>query len=320
MKSNKLWGALPLVLSALTACGGESSIGKGDDTGMEVAGTKATGSGATGSGATGSNGSGMGSTGSGGRTGTGSGGAMSMGAYGQGATSGGTPTPGTGAMSGEEMCMTDTDCSRGPCVVCADGSMVCNKSYCSAGRCVLDNIAGCPVKCGADADCPGSTAMGCLDCGDGTKACPTGSCVMGFCQVQYEGCKNADPCAGLACGEACNPCPNGACDAPPMAKSFCSREGKCLPEVPSCAGGTACETAMDCGTAPPNCVSCGDGSCAGFECISNKCVFACPANPAECKVSEDCPTMGDQCTMCPNEKCAVQACLQGSCQLVCPVK
>ena len=81
-----------------------------------------------------------------------------------------------------------------------------------------------------------------------------------------------------------------------------------------------CETAMDCGSAPPNCVACGNNTCAAFDCLQGKCVFTCPPDPdPQCKVSEDCPAMDAVCKLCPSGECAVQACLQGSCELVCPL-
>lgn len=308
MKSNKLWGAVPLVLIAFVACGGESLIGKGDETSTGKAGSTASAAGAA-------------ATSSGGTDGKGSGNLVQTGGMGEGATSGGgKPTPGTGATSGAGSCLRDDECFSRQCQMCPDGQMSCGKSYCVEGRCVVEDVAPCAPKCSSDMECTDRAPLGCIDCGDGLESCPKGACVQGFCQFDYQGgCKNTG-CAGLACGDPCNPCGGGGfCDVG-MGKTYCNREGKCLPEEPSCAGGSACETSMDCGTAPPSCVGCADGSCAAFECIEHKCVFACPANPTpQCKVSEDCPGLDEPCTMCSSGKCAVQACLQGSCALVCPV-
>src|SRR6185369_5732321 len=175
--------------------------------------------------------------------------------------------------------------------------------------------ASCATKCGNDADC-GALDKGCMPCGDGSESCQTSQCIMGFCETTFPGCTNPDPCQGLSCGAECKQCSDGKCDT--SAPSYCSAEGKCQHEPSEC--GTDCSTAMDCGTAPPNCVECGDKTCATFECISNKCVFSCPATPQpECKVSEDC-MLGDICKMCSSGDCAVQACLKGSCQFVCPLE
>jgi len=308
MKSYKLWGAaVPVLLGSLVACGGTSSIGRGDPSGTNAGGAGSETRGGTGTG------SGK-AVGSGGKTGTG---ATSTGGVSSG---GGKPTPGTGATSGSGECTSDVDCPPLPCEACADGSMSCGKSYCSGGRCQVDLAPYCPVECADDRDCGSAANPRCIDCGDGTQSCPTGACVMGYCSINLRGCQSADPCAGQTCGAACSPCPPGSlCD---LAEPYsCSRDGKCEPGAPSCAGGSACQTTMDCGTPPPTCLECRDGSCAVFECIKNACVFACPADPQpECKVSEDCPTIGEMCKECPNGKCAVQACLQGACELVCALE
>ena len=87
--------------------------------------------------------------------------------------------------------------------------------------------------------------------------------------------------------------------------------------LPQC-GIDQCKTANDCGAAPPKCVECANGTCASFECLENKCVFACPSNPEpECKVSEDCAALDVECKTCESGKCAIPACIKGSCELVC---
>jgi hypothetical protein len=168
-----------------------------------------------------------------------------------------------------------------------------------------------------DKECP-VPDVSCTDCGDGTKACPTTQCLKGMCQTSYPGCGNIDPCKGLACGTACKSCgPNATCNTKEL--SYCSADGKCQPGLPQCADPGMCKTAKDCGAAPPECVPCGNDTCATFDCIQGSCVFACPPNPTpQCKVSEDCP-MVDSCKMCSSGKCAVEACLKGSCELVCPL-
>lgn len=305
MKSQKLLQSA-LMLGALAGCAGESLIGKGNEAGA---------GGGDGDGDASSMGARAG-RGAGGRSSAGA--ASSMGAM----SSGGgmsTPRAGSGGSSSVEMCMSDSDCPGfdAPCQMCESGGTSCNKTYCLGSRCVTDMVSPCPTKCSDSDDCIGGGGMGCIDCGDGTQTCPTGECVDGFCSINMLGCQNMDPCQGLGCGAQCKQCADSSCDV--MVVNYCSKDGKCQAGTPECSSGGMCNTTMDCGSPPPNCVECGDGSCAGFECIENKCVFACPANPnPECKVSEDCPVTGEMCKMCTSGKCAVQACLQGSCELVCP--
>ena len=290
-------------LGTLGACGGVSSIGSGDEpskAGMSSGGTKATA------------GNGSGASANGG---------YSMGATGMGASANvagkGDPGITMGGATQVDECMADTDCPGfgAPCEPCVDGSFACNKTYCDAGNCVqLGNT--CPTKCGSDMDCP-VPKIACSDCGDGTQSCPTSQCLMGVCQTSLPGCGNQDPCKGLACGAACKACANGMCGS---VASYCSAEGKCQPGLPQCAAPSMCATSKDCGSPPPNCVACGNDTCATFDCVKGQCVFECPPNPdPQCKVSEDCVTPTDVCKMCPSGKCAVQACLKGSCEPVCPL-
>lgn len=306
MKSMNVLGWFTLVSAcALTACGGVSSIGSGDES---KGGSSMTSGGSTGTGA---------SSGKG---------AESMGAQSTGATSmgaaagvGGKDPNGMGASGGVEECKSDMDCTDpvAPCEPCSDGSYACTKSYCAGGKCVYQHQS-CTEKCATDKDCP-VPAVACSMCADGTTACPTAQCLMGTCQTTIPGCGGTDPCKGLACGTECKSCgADGMCDTKEL--SYCSADGKCQPGLPQCGNPGMCKTVMDCGAPPPKCVPCGNDTCATFDCIDGSCVFACPANPnPQCKVSEDCPVIGDQCKMCGSGKCAVEACLQGSCELVCPL-
>jgi len=283
MKSYKPWCATLPLLAVLVACGGESSLGRGQDTEMSGSDTNAAGDTMGSAGNTmGSAGNTMGSTGSGGSMTTGaggktagggatSGGAMSSGAVGQGAMSTGNP-PMPGSVPPDGFCMSDTDCKPRPCETCDDGSVVCWKTYCG-GQCHADG-PGCPDKCSDDTDCVKDDEWNCHECDDG-RHCPVGSCSQGYCGYSYTGCLVKDPCAGLSCGEACDACgPNTTCDA--AVPTHCAPDGSCVPGM-----------------------------------------VICPTEP-ECKVSEDCPSVGDMCKECSNGKCAQQACLQGSCELVCP--
>lgn len=293
MKSTRvlLWITLA-GLGSLAACGGVSDIGSGDpgkagSVGTAVGGSKGTGANGTG--------------------------ASSMGATSNVAGKG----PGTGTSGGGfpvELCESDMDCGAAPCAICADGSYACDKTYCAEGKCVHVTDT-CPTECATAMECP-VPDIACTTCMDGTKACPSAQCLNGKCQTSIPGCGTIDPCQGLPCGSACKSCgPDGACDV--MYASHCSADGKCQPGLPQCANANACKTSMDCGTPPPECVPCGNDTCATFDCIQNSCVFACPANPnPQCKVTEDCPAR-EVCKMCPSGKCAVEACLKNSCELVC---
>jgi hypothetical protein len=311
MKSKKVlrWVAL-VSLSALGACGGVSGIGSGDDPGMGKSGSTGTG-GTKGEGATGNAGKGAEATG-----------ATSMGA--SAGVAGKDPgVAGTGAAPGMEPCKSDMDCPDygAPCEPCADGSYACNKTYCGPKGVCVHTRDTCAVKCGTSMDCP-VPDLPCQDCGDGTKSCTSSQCLMGFCQTALPSCAGDLQCKGQACGTPCKTCAaDGMCDTA-NPEGYCNADGKCQAGIPQCGNPGACKTAMDCGTPPPMCVACGNDTCAQFECIENKCVFACPPNPKpECVTVKDCPVMGDICIKCETTaKCAVQACVEGSCEMVCPVK
>lgn len=299
MKSTKVLKWITLAsLGLLAACGGVSDIGSGDDPGKAgrdgtatTGGSKGMGANGTGANATGANGNVAGK-----ETGTGT----------------------VGGGVAVELCKSDMDCGAvsAPCEPCADGSYACDKTYCAEGKCVHVGGNTCPTKCATDMDCP-VPDIACTTCMDGSKACPVSQCLKGQCQTSIPGCGTIEPCRGLACGAECKSCgPDGVCDV--MQASYCSADGKCQAGLPQCAGANECKTAMDCGTAPPKCVPCGNDTCATFDCIQGSCVFACPPNPnPQCKITEDCPAIDANCKMCPNGKCAVQACLQNSCELVC---
>jgi hypothetical protein len=309
MKSMKLLRVVALVsISVLGACSGVSKIGSGDEPGKaggastSVGGTKGEGLAGMGKGAEAS-----GATSSTGAT-------ANMG----GAGTVGGKDPGVGAEPNVELCMSDTDCENpgSPCEPCGDGTYSCNKVYCDGGKCVHTRDA-CKTMCADDKDCP-VLGIACTKCGDGSVACPSTQCVKGQCQTSIPGCNDVDPCKGQACGAECKSCVDGMCDTKEL--SYCSAEGKCQPGLPQCGDPGMCKTPMDCGSAPPKCVPCGNDTCATFDCIQGSCVFACPPNPEpECKVTEDCKAVGNVCKMCPLGGCAVQACLSGSCELVCPL-
>lgn len=310
MKSMKVlrWFTLVSVTTLGVACGGVSDIGGGTAT-PGKGGSDNMGSGATGKGAE--------STGA-----QSSGGSTSMGAT--SSVAGKDPGTGmgtTGGASPSVECKSDMDCMNptAPCERCADGTFACTKNYCAGGKCVVSHST-CNTKCATDMDCPVAD-VACAKCADGTTSCPKTQCLMGTCQTTVPGCGGYEPCKdpGATCGTECKPCIDANCE-PTNEVSYCNATGQCQPGVPQCGNPGMCKTAKDCGAPPPMCVACGNDTCASFDCIANKCVFACPPNPnPQCKVSEDCPVIGDQCTKCDGGMCAVQACLKGSCELVCPV-
>lgn len=301
MKPMKMlrWVALASVGTVVVACGGGiTPLGSGEDPGMGKSGSSSMSTGGTES-----------------DPGPGKGGTATS-------TAGKDPgTAGTGTYPGTETCMVDDDCTDygAPCEPCADGSFACNKTYCAEGKCVHTRDE-CSIKCSTDMDCP-VRDVACKDCGDGTSACETSQCIMGFCQSSFEGCGGYDPCKGVACGSPCKACgPDGMnCDA---ALTYCDVGGNCTPSIPQCMDPGECKTAMDCGTPPPDCKPCGNGACAQFDCVENKCVFGCEPNPEpECKITEDCALVDLVCKVCPaTMKCAVPFCWQGTCELVCPVE
>jgi hypothetical protein len=299
MKPKKMlrWVVLASVSTVVAACGGGvSSLGSGDDPSIGKSGSSS-----------------MSTGGTKGDPDPGKGGSLSMAGKGSGIA-------GTGIDPGSELCMSDKDCPDygAPCEPCADGSYACNKTYCASGKCVHTRDQ-CSIKCADDKDCP-VRDVACKDCGDGTTSCETSQCVMGLCQTSYPGCGGYEPCNGVACGSPCKDCgPDGmGCTD---ALTYCDAGGKCVAGIPQCVNTGQCKTAMDCGSAPPDCKPCGNDTCAQFQCLENKCVFGCLPNPEpQCKVSEDCPNL-DICKTCPTTmQCAVQACLQGSCEFVCPVE
>jgi hypothetical protein len=243
---------------------------------------------------------------------------MANGNPGTGNTGTGAST-GMGAAPGNGACLSDGDCTTEPsCEKCeGDGGLHCTTEACVGGKCITYDSASCATKCSDDKDCS-MLDKGCIDCGDGTQACQTSNCLMGSCQTTFRNCQPLDECAKAACGTPCKSCTTGTCD--PKEPGVCSVDGKCTQGDPRCTG--ECSTAMDCGTPPPMCVDCGDGTCQSFQCIDKKCVLGCATEPPPtCKVNDDCPTLAN-CIECENSSamCAVPACLQGSCQLVCPVQ
>ena len=221
-------------------------------------------------------------------------------------------------------CQKDGDCvAPGVCQACPDGSYVCPKASCNAGKCVTSSPA-CASECQKDNDCMASVAP-CEPCSDGSKSCPTVKCVAGKCQGSAPGCPS-DPCAGLSCGASCNVCNRAESNcgtAADVVPGYCDFNRKCQtaaigPYFPDCSGGAVCKTTDDCGVPPPECVPCAFGGCATLDCFANQCVFSCPVPVSpQCKVSSDCITDAI-CKQCADTSCATTECVSGSCQQVCP--
>ena len=333
------------VVAVVAACGGNSSLGSGDEN-LDGGGK----GGASGSGQSGSSGS-AGSSGKGGTDGVGGGGAGVGGAGGGGGyrPCAGLPCGATCSLcdprdttcvsdaalrycsaNGECMlpypqcnppgtCSSDSECAvtAGPCQACPDGSYACPRAQCVGGQCVA-SFPGCPGGgCKTDAECPAIRAP-CQQCPDGSVSCPYSRCVNGSCVSGFPGCSGYQPCAGKTCGAQCTQCdPKDPMCAETAVLKYCDGNGTCSPTPPNCGG--QCKSRMDC---PPitdlACRLCPGGSCAQMDCVNGSCQFACPPNPQpQCKVTMDCGPMPDICRPCVGGGCAVTECINGSCTLVC---
>lgn len=180
------------------------------------------------------------------------------------------------------------------------------------------------IECRSDIDCPGS-GEDCQMCPDGTAAC-----TRTYCEVSKGQCYTS---GSSTCGAQCA----SDADCPPLSCTGC-RDGSqacatrqclmgiCRETAPAgCDAGMGmgtCQSSADCGSPPPICKHCVDGSCAAFDCVGNQCDWNCPLSRLQCNFTEDCPLFKlSQCTtLCPNEQCAVVACIQNACELVCPIK
>jgi len=302
MKSTMIWGATVLFnLSMLNACGGVSNIGSSSgnsgSANSAVGGAKDLPEASKTGGAPGASGDL----------------AVSNGGY--GAVD--FRAPSEGGESSDPItipvgppCQADLDCPDVACgFYCLGGGSSC-ENYCVNGHCVTKPGGICPVECSANEEC----AIPCVKCGNDYEACAEPTCLMGVCQTPKPVC-DTQSCDELACGAPCMLCDpsTASCQS---GSSFCDNDGKCAAGTPHC----DCMTAMDCGTAPPNCYPCSDGSCAAFDCRSNKCTFTCPQGVSlQCSSSTDCLVLDSECQLCPNGKCAVQACINSSCGPVCPL-
>jgi hypothetical protein len=332
------------VVAIVAACGGNSSLGSGD----ENLGGKGGGAGKGGASGSGQSGSG-GSAGSVGSSATGG----SAGVGGGGGSGGYQPCAGLpcGAQcsvcdpndktcvsdaalhycsaNGEcaiaypncgspGKCSSDSECAvdDGPCHMCSDGSYVCPRVQCVGGQCVASSPT-CPVgSCKTDAECPAIRAP-CQQCPDGSVSCPYSKCVNGSCVSGFPGCSGYQPCAGKTCGALCTQCdPKDPMCAETAVIKYCDANGACSPTAPNCGG--QCKTRTDC---PPVtdliCRTCPGGTCAQMDCVNGSCQFACPPNPQpQCKTTLDCPVR-EVCLPCPGGGCAGTQCINGACTMVC---
>jgi hypothetical protein len=170
-------------------------------------------------------------------------------------------------------------------------------------------------ECKVDIDCLGKGEL-CKPCADGGFACSSycsaGKCLAtpGTCPAK---CNSDSQCtvhdkSCIDCADGQQRCPQSTCQM-----------GVCQTSKPVCAP-DLCQTAMDCGAPPPNCVPCTDGSCAIYDCLGKQCALTCPKSSLGCQTADDCRALSDgPCTLCLNDKCAVPACLDNACQLVCPI-
>ena len=331
------------VVAIVAACGGNSSLGSGDDNLGDSGKGGGGNGGASGSGQSGSSGTGgaSGASGNGGSTagGGGSGGYQPCAGLPCGAqcsvcdpndktcvsdaaihycsTNGecAIAYPNCGAPG---KCSSDSECAvdTGPCQICTDGSYACPRAQCVGGQCVA-SFPGCPGGgCKTDAECPAIRAP-CQQCADGSVSCPYSKCVNGSCVSGFPGCSGYQPCAGKACGASCSQCdPKDPMCAETAVLKYCDASGACTATPPNCGG--QCKTRTDC---PPVtdliCRTCPGGTCAQMDCVNGSCQFACPPNPQpQCKTTLDCPVR-EVCLPCPGGGCAGTECINGACTMVC---
>ena len=228
----------------------------------------------------------------------------------------GADCPGVCEPSSGGECTSDADCPPllAPCIVCADGSAACPRSFCDDGRCNLD-FPTCPVVpgCVSDADC----ASGQVCVRPPAEMCDpaTGAPNCGGVCVPDGGPR---PCGGAA-GETC---PDGyvcsgdrdGCE-PDAAGNGCP--GVCVPAPPP-----TCRSADDC-AAVQRCIACPDGSasCPPAECVDGACTVKadCPTPSGQCRSDGDCAVI-EACRTCPDGAyaCPQAQCRNGLCDAVYP--
>jgi hypothetical protein len=130
--------------------------------------------------------------------------------------------------------------------------------------------------CRKSAGCP-QPAAPCIQCLDGTVACPSAECIDGMCVAQFPTCDE------------------------PSAWSACQVDVDC---------GSAVSCSL-CGDDPGTCSAarCIDGQCAFDQ-------SACePFTPDRCQTESDCPVLSVVCEQCPDgsSACPTSACRDGHC-------
>jgi hypothetical protein len=89
--------------------------------------------------------------------------------------------------------------------------------------------------CRRDSDCPQPGAP-CVECSDGSFACPAVECVRRRCVYSFPQCPPPyEPCAGKACGDSCTVCDPADPDCVETdVLKFCQPDGACSPLQPTC--------------------------------------------------------------------------------------
>lgn len=106
-------------------------------------------------------------------------------------------------------------------------------------------------RCRTSVDCPAPGAP-CVQCSDGTTACPEVSCVNRRCVYDFPECPSYQACAGKSCGDSCTICDPADPNCVESAElKYCQADNTCSglqPECPvldpcaavRCAAGTHC--------------------------------------------------------------------------------
>lgn len=192
-----------------------------------------------------------------------------------------------GAVSKE--CKSPAECAvPAICQVCPDRSSACAKADCIRGKCQTffpqctggaggaSGVGGASGAgmCRSMADCP-QIRSACMDCPDGTSACPSVDCLNGQCISSFPTCTAA----------SCKP---SACPSSGSAKGCCTGKGACgLDQGMGCVetAPAGCKSSGECAV-PAICKLCPDGGCAPISaaCQSGQCVTSygmCPSGGSQ---------------------------------------
>lgn len=215
-----------------------------------------------------------------------------------------------------EKCFNNSPCAGKVCgeicSTCVPGGPCAGPEYCDAsGVCSLAfPSCGGGNECMSPKECPAPKGP-CVQCDDGSLACPYATCLGGKCGVEMP------PCGGQCQSPDECPVPAIPCKACPDGSSACPYPtclgGKCGVEYPACQS-AQCKSPADC-PVPGVCENCPDGtfSCATATCVNGQCGVEFPGCGVMCKLDSDCPP--GTCSQCPDGStvCSQSFCLGGQC-------